>query len=242
MNLSLNFSKGLKKVLTVVILVILLFLSVLLFVLPQFNAFAQKLNDRKQIQTQLSDVDLQIKQVDELAKKIEQISAGNIEKLNRALPSKDDSEEFVVNINNLSQSANLVIVNLDLRPAEAQTDTGVPTDLNLYQMNIAVRGNYNNIMVFLDSLERYARLIDVNNLTISSTGGSNTAASASQVLQVDITASMYYLKPIPEVPAFPYGLAVDTTLFENKQFQSLQVLGISIPSINQILPNPFAPQ
>src|SRR3989338_1536675 len=231
---------GLKQVLGLVVLMALLFTVWQFLLQPQYQQFGEARAAKLEARNKLSNLDKEIGEIENLSKTLTALPADNLTKLEKALPFGQNLEELLANMHKLAQQSGLLITNMYVRPVDlAPTESG---DLKKLQLTVSLRGKYLDLLNFLEILERHVRFIDVQSLSVNNIASSVSGANKVEVLQINLTALVYYLPEIPESPIFPYGRKLDLSLFDLEQFKSLQVLASSIPIDNTPEPNPFTPR
>ncbi|OGE86168.1 MAG: hypothetical protein A3J48_00740 [Candidatus Doudnabacteria bacterium RIFCSPHIGHO2_02_FULL_46_11] len=232
--------------LKLVALLILIFLSWMLWVQPQYNNFAAASSAKLDIESDLNNVEGEIKKIEDLSNSAKSIASADLNKINYALPATPEVEDFLSSMHKLAQSAGLTVTSIIVRPltdkdADGSVSSGASTiastssnkEIGKSDLNMNMRGTYEQLIRFLNSLEHNARLVDVVSLTISSSAESDT-------LQVGLNAFTYHLQSIPQVPLFPYGFSLATDILKNELFRTLQTVSISLPTDIKSIPNPFA--
>jgi Tfp pilus assembly protein PilO len=235
-------SHTIKEVFIPVLLAVLVIATLVGFVLPQYKKLHTVLAAKDDVQTRLTNTDVNLQQANDLFTSSEKITDADKQKLAQAMPYGENLEQFLVHMHRLAQQAGLVITNMDVRPLAARVDDHVTSSLyQRSQLNMSLRGDYNSTYAFLSMLERYVRLVDVSTMSITNTSSSVTPVpGATSTLQVSLAATIYYLPAVPAQPFFPYGTALDTTYLSAPQFKSLQLINAGSPVKPGI--DPFIPR
>jgi Tfp pilus assembly protein PilO len=133
-----------------------------------------------------------IKKRDALEAKRGQISAENLAKLDKILPDSIDNIQLVIEMNQVAQLHALTLKNLKVdsatktdqnKTSQTSQDTGKYGTVGL---SFSVSASYSNFQSFLDDLERSLRLLEITDLSISS--------SETGVYDFTVSLKTYWLK------------------------------------------------
>lgn len=229
--------KNYKQVLQVAGLALLLFALWQLLLSPQYQAYSRAKLASKKIQDQLANINKDLDQISVLQKEIEAVEPSNLDKLNKTLPYGENLEEFLSNMHKLAQQSGLIIITMNVRPIDPIV--GQESAVQVSQLTMSLKGTYPDFLDFMRSLERHTRLVDADTLSVARVSSNQTRA---EVLNINLSASVYHLQAIPSVPLFPFGQKLNTSVFETEQFRALQVLVPNLPVNSPSEPNPFASQ
>lgn len=237
-NKNKKLLKSSKPIGILVGLVVLLILLFTLLLKPQYSEFGLIMAERERIEQELSNVDQQTKEVEALFERVNSVSEAQKARLSAAVPFTENTESFLANIDRLSQQSGLLILNMYVEPENNPLEE---SELKKLQINISLRGTYENLLTFLGLVERHIRIVDINNISILNISSSNLG-NTTELLQVQLNGFVYYLETLPDSPLFPYGRSLDLSLFDLDQFQTLQLLSTSLPVDITLQPNPFTPR
>jgi len=114
---------------------------------------------------------------DKILSEYNSISQEDLDKLNKILPSKMEAVKLIIEIENIAKSHGLLLKNIDVKKSK---ETGKPSfgskkdDFGKVSMSMSVVGRYGSFVTFLEDLERNSSLIDIDNITFSSSGSSGS--------------------------------------------------------------------
>lgn len=132
------------------------------------------------------ELDELIQNRDSLIETINTISKQDLDRINASLPEGPRSSDFLVLLENLSSAHGLILKRLDLasftQPAAASTQNPQPKPSGIiisaplgdktkdFPIHFSVNGSYKAFKEFLVDVEKNLRLIDIQEISFSSTG------------------------------------------------------------------------
>lgn len=193
---------------------------------------------------------------DDLLAQYNGISQGDVDRLNKILPSKVRSDDIIVLFEDRAKAHGFLLKRIDVREAAARTtDPNAPLGAplppyNVIDISFSASGSYVSFLSLLADFEKSLQLIDVNNISFS--------AAESDVYEFSVNAAMYVL--FSDVPTAAVvreregdesaeivaalaklkSIKIDTEFFKNEIFSSLTGFfsEIAIPT-DYGRPNPF---
>jgi len=105
-----------------------------------------------------------------LTDKKNSISLSDMERLTKLLPDNIDNLKLILEVSNIASQRNLSIKNLSVGSSVKKSDVVGP-DNTLYgtvSLNFGVNSTYDNFLTFLRDLEDNLRIIDISNISFTS--------------------------------------------------------------------------
>lgn len=169
------------------------------YLAPQWQNFKSLRGDSAALAGISEELDALIQNRDALLSLINSVSADNLERIDRALPSGVQASKFLVSLERLTAKNNLVLRRVDLASSAAQLNTrggqprpgGTPSStvksggINELPVGLSVSGTYESLKGFLADLEKNLRLIDVEDITF-------TSPEKPSAFDIAIKAKTYY--------------------------------------------------
>lgn len=112
-----------------------------------------------------------ISERDNLVKKSNQITTLDKNRLSKFLPDNIDNIRLIIEISDMASARGLVAKNISVTDSKKNTDS-VNTDLSSYGtllVRFSVNTTYDNFLIFLKDLESNLRILDVTDISFSST-------------------------------------------------------------------------
>lgn len=131
---------------------------------------------------------------DELAAKRADIDPSNLERLTTLLPDSVDNVKLILDVNALAARSGVSLANIDVasadtgakKSASGALPAGAMNPVGSINLSFTALGTFSAFQTFLAGLERSARLLDVQDLSVK---GSDTGVYTYQV-----TLRLYWLR------------------------------------------------
>lgn len=188
-----------------------LFITIILFLGAVFTSLFylgpewKRFNDIRQEVSRWNSVGVELDELiqnrDLLIETINTISKQDLDRINASLPEGPHSSDFLVLLENLSSAHGLILKRLDLasftQPATTGTESSQPKPSGViiatpladktkeFPIHFNVNGSYKAFKDFLIDVERNLRLIDIQEISFSSTGKGDT-------IEFVVKAKTYY--------------------------------------------------
>ncbi len=130
-----------------------------------------------------------ISQRDSLVAKKNTISDANTSRLERLLPNNIDNIRLIIEISKIAEGRSLTVKNVSVGDMAKTTSTNIGPDNSLYgtmSLKFTVNSSYNNFINFLQDLESNLRLLDITDISFTSTD--------SGFYDFSISLNTYWLK------------------------------------------------
>jgi len=182
------------------------------FALPgvsQFRANAKELRaERTQLKERVENAEVQVARMDQIKREQEAL-ARQLAELSRRLPSQRESAEVLRGVQSLAGRAGLTVAQVRRRPERSQE---LFVEL---PMEVAVGGNYQDVVRFADALARLDRLVMLNEFQIRQRGAAPTgpvmvAVETNGSVRAQIVTVVFQALPNSR-PAAPGELAAANT-------------------------------
>lgn len=106
---------------------------------------------------------------DLLIKKSNQITTLDKSRLSKFLPDNIDNIKLIIEISDMASVRGLVAKNITINEAKKSTDTIVDNSpYGVLNVKFSVNSTYDNFLSFLDDLENNLRLLDISDISFSS--------------------------------------------------------------------------
>ena len=176
------------------------------FLVPAWEKFQSVRSEVYALEAISAEIDELIMRRDELANKINNIPAEDLSRLEQIIPQGAESLDFLVLIDRMAGLNNIAVKRLDLgstikgkskSASSAQPSKQLPsTETGSVQyaqasiikelpINMQIAGSYEMFMQFLKELERYIRITDVKDISL-------TSSREGSVFDVSMRLVTYY--------------------------------------------------
>lgn len=125
--------------------------------------------------TKFQDISTKSEQIildrDNLVKKSNNITTANKNKLSKFLPTNVDNIRLIIEISDMASARGLFAKNISVSDPKKNTDS-VNTNNSSYNtllVRFSVNTTYDNFLLFLDDLEKNLRILDITDISFSST-------------------------------------------------------------------------
>lgn len=136
------------------------------------------LAEKAQLNEAISNARALDAKIDKLTEAKNNISQGDLAKLDKFIPSHIDNVNLIIDINNIATRHGMIIKNVKVRSGneEGNPDSQASDRLSVVSsqnkiadtyLSFSVTGNYDSLLGFLDSLADSLRVADVNSLSFS---------------------------------------------------------------------------
>lgn len=153
--------------------------------LTTITALQKQLEDDKFVEQKLSE------KINNLS--LLQQAYANLEKdlpiVFSAIPEKSEIPLLAASIQGLANESNVKLSNFQTLPTEVSKKAVLAKKFAAYDFNITVKGDYQNMLIFLEKLVNLQRITTVGNITIAKTIEINITN-----LQLSIRGSAYFKK------------------------------------------------
>lgn len=109
--------------------------------------------------------------------------SSDINKLSLVVPKSKDAAEILSSVQDMASRSGLQLISSSISSGNSEPDSS----FELVTIELGLLGNYPSLIIFLDSLEKNTRLIDVVSMNIN-------PLSEGTILSFRLTAQAYYLK------------------------------------------------
>jgi len=121
------------------------------------------------------------------------ISEANVDKLTKMLPDGVENVGLVIDIDDIANKYGMTIRDTQVNDISARVNSGgaVGPDATKYgtiSLSFSVTASYENFIAFLQDLEASERLVDVTNMSFSSSG------AKTDQYDFNVTIQTYWLK------------------------------------------------
>lgn len=106
-----------------------------------------------------------------------------------AVPEKSEAPVLLADIQALAKENNLILSNFQTLPVEISENATSTKKFNSFDFNLNIKGEYQNMLNFLNELVNFQRITTVNNITISKIVEINITN-----LQLNIRGTAYFKK------------------------------------------------
>ncbi|MFA5934463.1 MAG: type 4a pilus biogenesis protein PilO [Candidatus Paceibacterota bacterium] len=109
---------------------------------------------------------------DNLVKKSNQITTVDKNRLNKFLPSSIDNIRLIIELSDMASARGLFAKNISVSSDVKKSTDSVNTDYSSYGtlvVRFSVNSTYENFLLFLDDLENNLRILDITDISFSST-------------------------------------------------------------------------
>lgn len=124
-------------------------------------------------QTNVATIKKYLQQETRLKEKQKSISSSDIARISKMFPSTNNTARFLLNINALALRSGFVLNKFDIQKQDSISQRGVTRRrgklYKTFTLGISGKGTYSSFRQFLGGLERSLRLVDVTDLSISTT-------------------------------------------------------------------------
>ncbi|RJQ30679.1 hypothetical protein C4572_03800 [Candidatus Parcubacteria bacterium] len=113
--------------------------------------------------------------IDEILDQYNSVSAENIDRMNKMMPSTSESMNLVVQLDDMMRQKGLVLKSVDIREISGKTSGSAKKNDSLETMTLSLRaqGGYSSFHQFLNDLENSLRLIDIASVKVTPLSDSN---------------------------------------------------------------------
>lgn len=169
--------------------IIFLVAAVMIFLLwtkPEIEEIKKLMEEKAVLNENLARIDEFEESLSKILDRFNSINEGKIQRLEEFLPSTADSIELIIEVEKLVKESGLTLKNINAVPIKeiknikGENNSGVLA----VPISMTVEGKYDNFILFLESLEKNLRLIDVNGINFTST--------ENGVYTYSINAAAYY--------------------------------------------------
>jgi len=185
------------------ILIIISVLAFIFFIKPEYENITVLKNDISVYEGYINDSTTLQEVKDSLVSSYKSISQENKEKLNKLLPDEVNNIKFVLEIENLASDYNLSVKNVNFESIESSSESknGVSIsksdEENLsygkFPIEFTISGSYESFALFIKELETNLRLVDVEEVTFSSSNKNNKLADSDNYEYI-LKVETYWLK------------------------------------------------
>jgi len=140
-------------------------------------------------QEALSNSDQVVQSREMLTEKNNRISEPDKTKLLKMIPDNIDNVKLILEISNIAEARNLSVKNISIGSGVSKTSDVIGADNTPHgtlNLKFNVNSSYDNFLVFLKDLEDNLRLVDINDISFSSTD--------SGFYDFSISLNTYWLK------------------------------------------------
>lgn len=193
------------------LVIILLFFSFYFLLLPKYKEIREEggLDYEAKVKT-LEAKKNELEQLKDLQKELAKISKGEMEKLEKILPSSQALPDIFLQMENLAKESGLKVTRVSISEGEGEvsgsenggseaakeskkknkTTTTQMSNIGNVSVSLSVEGSgsYESLKVFLDNIEDNLRIVDVNSLSYS------PSVTPDQPTSYTINLITYYLK------------------------------------------------
>lgn len=255
-------------------LLICVFISIK-FILPEFKSLNDANQAKKEAQELLDRTEAKKNAINSLSQKIEEAKEYK-DVVYNYLPVRKVEEQVIAGINYLATDAQVFLLDISMgddasgKPdplrgvapvTNVSSETGENTDdaqskgMLSSKTTIKILGNYENIQLFIDQLQRMALINNLKSLTISKqndnssaekTSGSDSEASQATNLAVDIIIDFGYLEQVKvnEDNLAKFDNNIDDSIIKVLENYTSRKMVTALPSPKGVAdgkPNPFFP-
>ncbi|MFA6254178.1 MAG: type 4a pilus biogenesis protein PilO [Candidatus Paceibacterota bacterium] len=132
------------------------------------------LAERASLNQALANADRIKNKIVDLQKIESSISADDLDKLNKFIPSHVDNVNLIIDVNNIAAKQGVIIKNVQVRSTPDSSTSGAPVETLSNQkgilptyMTFSVSGNYQVLTSFLDDLANSLRVVDPSSLSFA---------------------------------------------------------------------------
>lgn len=144
---------------------------------------------------------------DKLTSKYNTIDPANLERLSKLLPNNVDNIRLILEIEKVAGPYGMVLKDVKYNTVDTGTaeETGGITqgnevsqvlnkDYGAWDLEFSTEGTYNNFISFIKDLESNLRIVDTSSIGFSSSTGSVSGSSASDIYRYAFKIKTYWLK------------------------------------------------
>lgn len=176
-------SKNTWALIIVFCLVIIFAISYL--VIPRYLTDVKKLNlDLAVTQEKINKTQQKISDLQSLKTQFED-KKDLVDALNLAMPKSTQLPETIVSLNSLGIESGLTISSIQPVKTSASNDSNI---------NLTIRGSYDNLKDFLSKLEKNIRPMAVNTFTIAQANSTDSTGNSSNSLDITLALSVFQIK------------------------------------------------
>lgn len=174
-----------NKQLIIVVITIVVAVAGFYFGNMQYQSAMEAKKDLNNAQADLENKQSELSDLKTLNEKLTNMRV-EIDDVKKVVPQGPDIPELLVNLEAIASRSlmtfNSVTVSEAGRSTSAAEGTAVsPTGVQNLSISVSVTGEYNNLKVYLDSLEKNIRLLDVQSVSMGSEGSYNLTMNAYYV-------------------------------------------------------------
>jgi Tfp pilus assembly protein PilO len=151
---------------------------------------AEAKNGIEENERALKSADEYVKRQNALAEQKSSIDPVALTRLETFLPNSVDNVGLILDLNALAEEAGLALESMDVAPQATIVTTGEDAEplepVGEIDMNIAAKGTYDALQMFLAGIESSARLLDERQLTVT--------GSDDGVYDYQISIRLYWLR------------------------------------------------
>lgn len=161
---------------------------------PTYMDVKETLKEEKKFDEAL-DKSRELKEIrDVLLSKYNTFSTNDLDRLEKLLPDNVDNVRLVLDIDHIASTYGMRIKNVNISVADdIQEDVIGPND-KLYEsvgLSFSITSSYNTLKLFIKDLEKSLRIVDVMNISLTS---SETTGIKNNLYKYDIGLKTYWLK------------------------------------------------
>lgn len=144
---------------------------------------------------------------DELAQKYNSFNPDDIEKVEKILPDSVDNIRLIIEIEKMAAQYGMILKQVKYDTFETDSDESGPvatetrTDALLanreygeFELQFSTEGEYSKFLTFLRDIEESLRIVDVTDISFSSSSDVTTTGLTSGSYKYDFTVKTYWLK------------------------------------------------
>ncbi len=144
---------------------------------------------------------------DELAQKYNSFNPDDIEKVEKMLPDSVDNIRLIIEIEKMAAQYGMILKQVKYDTFETDSDESGPvatetrTDALLanreygeFELQFSTEGEYSKFLTFLRDIEESLRIVDVTDISFSSSSDVTTTGLTSGSYKYDFTVKTYWLK------------------------------------------------
>ena len=169
--------------------IIFLVAAVMIFLVwtkPEIEEIKKLREEKAVLNGNLARIDEFEESLSKILDRFNSINSEKIHRLEEFLPSNADSIELIIEAEKLVKESGLTLKNINASPTKeiknikGENNSGVIA----VPISMTVEGKYENFILFLESLEKNLRMIDINSVNFTST--------ENGVYTYNINAAVYY--------------------------------------------------
>ena len=131
---------------------------------------------------------------DALLAKYNTFSTNDLDRLEKLLPDNVDNVRLVLDIDHIASTYGMRIKNVNISVADDRKEGAIGSSNKLYEsvgLSFSITSSYDTLKQFIKDLEKSLRIVDVMNISITSTG---TAEIKNDIYSYNIGLKTYWLK------------------------------------------------